>query len=218
MRKSNRTYMIMGLCFIVIAILFTLVGVRNLNNELTDAESQLSEIISSNEENQAKLDAARDTYEKKLAQVSISNVGTDSAKIKQETQFITETIKPAYSWIDDNTYNEARGTIESQIGSDNIFMKNILPSLDAEHISLNEQDLHMKCMKFHVFPATKAKGHSAYYALVEYIQYYGEDIQKQDHLTRNRHILYVVMDSSDKIKSIKATSAEDIRVYDTGNN
>lgn len=217
-KSSNGKYILLGFCFIVFAILFTIVGIRNSSNDMTQAEQQLSEILASNEESQAKLDKAHEDYQKKLAAASIGGVGTDADKISTEAKFLMDTIQPAYSWTSNSEYNDARDNIENQIGSDNLFMKNIMPSLEAEHVSLDEMNLKMKCMDIKVIPANNVKDKSAYYVLVEYIQYYGEDIKKQDHLTRNRQLLHVVMDSSDKIKSIKAVGMEDIRVYDTGTN
>lgn len=217
-KSNNGKYILLGLCFVVFAILFTIVGIRNSSNDLTQAEQQLSEILASNEESQAKLDKVHEDYQKKLAAASIGGVGTDSDKISVEAKFLMDTIQPAYSWTNNNEYNDARDNIESQIGSDNLFMKNIMPSLEVEHVSLDEMNLKMKCMDIKVIPASNVKDKSAYYVLVEYIQYYGEDIKKQDHLTRNRQLLHVVMDSSDKIKSIKAVGMEDVRVYDTGTN
>lgn len=217
-KSGNGKYVLLGLCFVVFAILFTIVGINNSSNDLTKAENQLSELLASNEEAQAKLDKAHEDYQKKLAAASVSGVGTDSDKISNEAKFLIDIIQPAYNWTSNNEYNEARGNIENQIGSDNLFMRNIMPSLEAEHLSLDEMNLKMKCMDIKVIPANNVKGKSAYYVLVEYIQYYGEDIKKQEHLTRNRQLLHVVMSSSDKMKSIESVGMEDIRVYDTGTN
>ena len=216
--ENNRRYIVIGVCFVLFALLFTVIGIHNLNADMSKAEAELSSITSSNEKSREELDALRNAYQGKLAAASASNIGTNTDKITRDVRFITELIKPAYSWESDSDYNEARSAIEAQIGSNNTFMSNVLPSLEDEHISLDAQDLNMKCMRIDVFPGKTVKGKATYYALVEYIQYFKDDIKKQDHLTRNRQVLYVVMESANKVKSIDAVNAEDVRTYDTGNN
>lgn len=223
--KSNKIYFLIGFCFILIAVGSLFIGMKNLANKEARLETQLAEITDKKEQAEQDLEIARNKYRDQVAAASLEETGAHSDQVIRDIRYIADTLKPAYNWTSSSEYSTARDTIISQIGEDNIFAKNIMPPLkttDASGkeytISLDENDLNMKCVLIDVFPAKEEKGKSAYYALVSFIPYYGNDIEKQEHLTRKRQILYIVMDSANKMKSISASDADEIRNYDTGNN
>lgn len=223
--KSNKIYFLIGFCFILIAAGAVFVGMKNLSHREARLETQLAELTDKKEQAEQELDVARNKYRDQVAAASLEETGAHSDRVIRDIKYIADTLKPAYNWTSSSEYSNARDTIVDQIGEDSIFAKNVIPPLEttdasgkAYTISLDENDLNMKCMLIDVFPAKEKKGKSAYYALVSFIPYYGNDIEKQEHLTRKRQLLYIVMDAENSIKSIEASDAEDIRSYDTGNN
>ena len=223
--KSNKVYFLIGICFILLSLSAVFVGVKNLDHKEARLEAELSEAVSSREKAQKDLESARSYYTKQISTAFSEETGNTSDGIEKDVEYLTKILKPMYNWNNSDEYSSARSKIVSQIGEDNLFARDVIPPLETKDVagrelitSLNRDDLNMKCMLVDVFPAKKVKGKSAYYALISYIQYYGDDIEKQEHLTRNRQILYIIMDSENKIKSIKAFSAEDIVNYHTGHN
>lgn len=223
--KSNKVYFLIGICFILLAVGSVFVSMENLENKEIKLNAKLDNMIEQKEKAQEELDIARNKYRDQIAAAALQETGAHSDSMIRDMKYLADVIKPMYNWQSSAEYTKARDTIVEQIGEYSIYAVDVIPPLVTKDVSgkdmrysLDEDDLNMKCMMVDIFPAKEVKGKSAYYAIVEYIQYYGNDIEKQDHLTRQRQILYIVMDSADKIKSIDASNTEDIRKYDTGNN
>lgn len=225
MKGNLKSYIIICSAIIVIGFVLILGGIYVSGNKISRMENELSDVLQSNIETEQKLNDMKNDYRKKISSASTRVVGVASTDMVTEMQYIIDTIKPLYNWRSDADYNKARDIVEKQIGSDSVYMMNIMPPLfrkdvsgEEYKVSLDKLGLKSKCTNIKVFPGEKEGNKRGYYVIVEYIPYYDNDIEKQEHLTRKRHILYVIMNKADKIRSIDASSAKDIKNYDTGTN